>query len=201
MGELSDLNKQIQTIVGAHRDGIWGKNSARATLQHLGEEEVPDNMNWPDDDSSSQLIAFYGEPGSNQTRCNLPFDLRLSWDLDRKIRSFACHKKVSSRMEEIFRRSHEKYGDSRFRELRLDRWGGCLNVRYKRGSRSQWSVHAFGAAVDVDPNRNRLRWGKDKAHLAKPEYDDWWEIVEECDGVSLGRKQNFDWMHVQWAKV
>lgn len=52
-----------------------------------------------------------------------------------------------------------------------------------------------------DPERNRLKWGRDRASLARPEYDPWWRCWEEEDWVSLGRARNFDWMHVQAAKV
>jgi hypothetical protein len=55
--------------------------------------------------------------------------------------------------------------------------------------------------VDWDPANNKLKWGKDKATLAGPEYDFWWQCWEEEGAVSLGREQNRDWMHVQFARL
>jgi hypothetical protein len=66
---------------------------------------------------------------------------------------------------------------------------------------TKWSTHSWGIAIDYDPERNRLNWGRDKASFAKPEYGDWWKIWEKEGWVSLGRTRNFDWMHIQAAKL
>jgi hypothetical protein len=65
---------------------------------------------------------------------------------------------------------------------------------------SSWSVHSFGAAIDFLPDENQLKWGKDKASLARPEYEAFWEIWENEGWMSLGRRKNYDWMHVQATK-
>ena len=91
------------------------------------------------------------------------------------------------------------YGPDGVRELRLDRYGGCFNPRKKRGGTS-WSTHAWAIALDFDPERNRLQWGRERAAFARPEYHRWWELWEEEGWVSLGRVANFDWMHVQAAR-
>ena len=94
----------------------------------------------------------------------------------------------------------DHYGLDEIKRLRLDLWGGCLNVRKMRGG-DRYSMHSWGIALDYDPERNRLKWGRDKASFAKPEYDPWWEAWEQEGWVSLGRQRNFDWMHVQAAKI
>jgi hypothetical protein len=55
--------------------------------------------------------------------------------------------------------------------------------------------------LDFDPSRNKLKWGRDKANLARPEYDAWWEAWETEGWLSLGRERNFDWMHIQAVKL
>ena len=85
-------------------------------------------------------------------------------------------------------------------KLRLDRWGGCLNVRKMRGG-SSWSMHAWGIAIDFDPDRNQLKWGRDRAVFARPDYDAWWRCWEDEGWTSLGRTKNYDWMHVQAARL
>lgn len=62
-------------------------------------------------------------------------------------------------------------------------------------------THAWGLAIDWDPAHNKLKWGRDRARLARPEYDTWWRLWEEEGWVSLGRTRNFDWMHVQAVKL
>ncbi len=62
-------------------------------------------------------------------------------------------------------------------------------------------MHSWGIAVDYDPERNLVKWGRDRATFAKSEYDTWWKLWEEEGWVSLGRTRNFDWMHVQAAKL
>jgi len=88
------------------------------------------------------------------------------------------------------------YGQAEIRRLRLDLFGGCYNYRRMRGG-SAWSTHAWGIALDFDPDRNQLSWGRDKASFAKAEFDKWWEIWENEGWTSLGRTKNYDWMHVQ----
>ncbi|WP_347138974.1 hypothetical protein [Paracoccus sp. SSK6] len=51
--------------------------------------------------------------------------------------------------------------------------------------------------MDLDPERNQLRWGRSRASFAKPDYDAFWSIVEGHGGTSLGRKRDYDWMHFQ----
>jgi len=55
--------------------------------------------------------------------------------------------------------------------------------------------------VDLDPGRNQLKWGRDRAVFARPEYEPFWQIVESEGLVSLGRAKNFDWMHFQAARL
>ena len=37
--------------------------------------------------------------------------------------------------------------------------------------------------------------------FARPEYNMWWKLWEEEGWVSLERQRNFDWMHVQAARL
>jgi hypothetical protein len=77
-------------------------------------------------------------------------------------------------------------------------FGGCLNVRKMRGG-SAWSIHSWGAAIDLDPDNNQLKWASPKATFSKKEYEPFWKIVEAEGWTSLGRRRNYDWMHFQAA--
>ena len=194
-------------------DGFWGPQTdfAYGELGHLIEqgslpapwrdiEPSDENPNgWPQQ-IEDRLISFYGEVGKNQTRVHVPYTHRLSWEKTTRVNSFSCHEKVHDSLLRVLNRVLDHYGPERIRELRLDLWGGCLNVRKMRGG-TRWSMHSWGIALDYDPERNQLKWGRDRAAFAKPEYDRWWQLWEEEGWVSLGRSRNFDWMHLQAAKL
>jgi len=155
-------------------------------------------MNWP---TEAQCPKFYGPKGENQTSIALPFPMVLDWDKTKTIRTMTCHEKVAAPMTRIFQNLLSHYGLEKLRELGIDQFGGCLNVRLKRGSKSSWSIHSWGCAVDLDPDRNGLRETSKTARFARPEYLPMWKIIEGEGAVSLGRARNFDWMHWQFARL
>jgi peptidoglycan hydrolase-like protein with peptidoglycan-binding domain len=154
---------------------------------------------WPKQDYNS-MVNFYGAPGENQIRLEIPYKLKLAWEPNTELSSFTCHKKVANSIYLIFEKTLKSYGIREIQKLKLDIFGGCLNVRRVRGG-SSWSIHSWGAAIDLDPNRNQLKWGRDKATFAQKEYDEFWKIVENEGWVSLGRSRNYDWMHFQAATL
>jgi hypothetical protein len=152
---------------------------------------------WP---RQAAVPAFYGDVGRHQARVALPFDMKLAWDLKITVSSITLHEKVADSAARCFERIADAY-DARARaELGLDLFGGSLNVRRMRGG-SAWSMHSWGIAIDFDPVRNQLAWGRDRARLARPDALPFWRIWEEEGWVSLGREKNFDWMHIQAARL
>jgi hypothetical protein len=109
-----------------------------------------------------------------------------------------CHEKVAKSLYTIFENTLKTYGEKDISKLKLDVFGGGLNVRRMRGG-SAWSIHSWGAAIDLDPDNNQLKWAKPKASFSKTEYSEFWKIVELEGWTSLGRQRNFDWMHFQAA--
>ena len=152
---------------------------------------------WP---TQSGVMSYFGTPGTSQVQCKVPYDMVIAWAPTKKIRQFSCHRLVKDSLEYIWNKTLDKYGYEKIVDLRLHYFGGCLNVRKMRGG-SAWSMHSWGIAVDLDPERNQLKWGKDKASFAKPEYDEFWKIVYETGAISLGIEKNFDWMHLQFARI
>ena len=100
----------------------------------------------------------------------------------------------------ILKRTLDHYGLERIRELKLDQWGGTLNVRKMRGG-TKYSMHSWGIAIDIDPAHNRLHWGRDRAWLARRNRADFIDFFEDEGWISLGRERNFDWMHFQAARL
>ena len=152
---------------------------------------------WP---TEAECEAFYGKKGENQTSLILPYPMILDWDKGTTVKRITCHEKVAEPLGRVFTRMLEKYGHQQITALGLDQFGGCLNVRLKRGSKKSWSIHSWGVAVDLDPDRNQLRENHTTARFARPEYDLFWSIVESEGAVSYGRAKDFDWMHFQFAR-
>lgn len=155
-------------------------------------------MTWP---TEAECPKFYGKMGENQTQIVLPYPMVLDWEPTSRITKMTCHEKVAPAMLRVFTKLKGEYGEERLRELGIDQFGGCLNVRLKRGSSSQWSIHSWGVAVDLDPDRNQLRETSKTARFARKEYLPMWRIWESEGFVSLGRARDFDWMHVQAARL
>mgnify|MGYP000232690744 CR=1 FL=1 len=181
---------------------------AEATAAQTGKEprfkrpgtRVIQATDWPVN-SERDINAFYGPAGGPKCTAGkviLPFSFRIAWDLEKSVSRFSCHIKVVGPMTAIFFDAAAHYGEAEFRRLGLDLFGGCFNNRAIRGG-TRKSTHARGIAVDLDPANNRLRWGRDRASFARPEYVPFWNIVEGYGATSLGRAANFDWMHFQFA--
>lgn len=150
--------------------------------------------------NTEQITRLYGEPGTNQTYCILPYRMRLAWDPKVTIAKFQCHVKIKDQLERIFKETLDEYGPIAVADLGLNVFGGCLNVRAMRGG-SRLSVHSWGLAVDLDPTNNQLKWNHTKAKFAKPQYEKFWQIVEKNGGYSLGRMEDYDWMHFQFIPI
>ena len=193
-------------------DGLWGPqtaSAAEALAETLATGEPPQPWRdwldrrptgspWP---VEAQMQAFYGPPGDSRlVRVTVPWPLRLAWERRTKVATISCHQRVAPSLTRVLSRVHAHYGTGGLEALGLDLYGGCFNLRQKRRGTSL-STHAWGAAIDWDPDRNQLSWGRDRARLAGPEYESWWRIWEDEGWVSLGRRRNFDWMHVQAAEV
>lgn len=152
---------------------------------------------WP---RQRDVENFYGPAGENQDECQLPFPMKLSWDLETEVHRYTCHKKVKAPMERIWNNVLEAYGIDKIRELRLDLFGGCLNVRKMRGG-SNNSMHSWGVAVDIDPDHNEMKSGKGTAPMNGADYDRYWQIIYNEGAISLGKEADMDFMHWQFARL
>lgn len=152
---------------------------------------------WP---KQSECRSFYGSPGVNHSRLILPFEMRIAWDKGTIIKSFTINKKCLESATKVFQKIAETYSDKERKNLGLDLFGGCFNNRVMRGG-TELSMHAFACAIDFDPERNQLKWGKEKARLAQKDCELFWKFWEQEGWTSLGRKRNYDWMHIQAANI
>ena len=151
---------------------------------------------WPKQDYDS-MVSFYGPVGENQVKLDLPYPMKLAWDTSKTVNKITCHAKVSVSLTKILSGILTHYGSlEKIQSNRLDIFGGCFNVRKVRGG-SSWSIHSWGCAIDIDPEHNQLKWGRDKATMQREVI----QIFEDEGWVSLGNSRNYDFMHFQAARL
>ena len=152
---------------------------------------------WP---TQAECRSFYGNVGENQKKLILPFPMVLAWDLKETVLSYSCHEKVHDAMLRIWNRTFDHYGMEKIKELHLNYFGGCLNVRKMRGG-SNWSMHSWGIAVDIDPDRNELKTPWKKSQMSKPEYAPFVQFWYDEGAINLGKEADMDSMHHQFARL
>lgn len=152
---------------------------------------------WP---LQRDVQKFYGEPGKNQARLESPYPLYLDWALGTKVSGFSIHEKIHDAALRVMKRVLEYYGEEEIHKLGLDQFGGCLNVRPMRNG-TTLSMHSWGIAIDWDADRNPLRATSKTAMMATQPYARFLDLWEAEGFVSLGRERNYDWMHVQAARL
>lgn len=217
------LTRQITQAIqlGAHErgidagpiDGYWGQrtNAAFEMLEYLfahgrleptwrpEERKTFKSKQWPIQ-NSPEFHAFYGKRGTQLITIDFPYEMKISWDQRMRTKRVTCHSKVADSLTKVLSKVKDIYGEREIDRLRLNTYGGCYSNRRMRGG-NLWSMHAWGIALDFDPDRNRLKWGRDQAAFAHPDYYDWWKCWQEEGWLSLGQARNFDWMHVQAARL
>lgn len=152
---------------------------------------------WP---RQPDVPKFYGKVGTRQTQIVLPFAMYLAWDKTARISKITVHEKVALSATTVFQTIAGLYNEAERKALGIDMFGGSLNVRKMRGGNS-YSMHSWGIAIDFDPERNGLNVHKPKARLSHEDAVPFWKAWEAEGWLSLGRARNFDWMHVQAARL
>lgn len=201
-------------------DGWWGPQTAWASealwqKRHEGAVDLwrddlptgaPGNPNgWP---KQSGVTAFYGPHGATDrpapppplARVPCPWTLKIAWNRNQTRSSFLVHEKLAPSLGRVLDRIDAAYSAQQKAEIGIDLFGGDYAPRKMRGG-SSWSMHSWGIAIDFDPERNQLNWGRDRARLAQRDALPFWQAWEAEGWLSLGRARNFDWMHVQAAHL
>ena len=153
--------------------------------------------------TNQEMLEQYGIPNQTGTYlayANMPFPLTIAWDTSVTVKRIRCHKLEVANVEDIFFSILDAYGLEKIKALGINLFGGCFNYRAMRGG-SSWSRHAWGTAIDLDPQRNQLHQQGDSAQFARREYGEMIDIFEAHGWLSLGRLKNYDWMHFEAGEV
>ena len=180
----------MQKKIGVTPDGFWGPQSNEACKKYL-RSLMPAKNPWPKSDQAS-LRAFYGTPGDESNLVSVAFPFPTFYE-GKTVKTFRCHKKVAESLKRILTNIGNKYGKRRDIMEEAEDYGGVYNFRLKRGG-STYSLHAWGAAIDLDADDNTF-----KDHWPM-QSDMPLEIMEEFakEGwLSAGAFWNYDSMHFQ----
>lgn len=181
--------KSVQVAVGVADDGRFGPATLAAVAGSLG---VAIPQLYPVE-TESELMQFYGEAGSNLAVYDLPYTLYMDGVACKRI---TLNIRCASSFLMLFERLKEHYGMEKIKELGLDQYGGAYCKRRITGG-SRWSTHAYGCAIDLDPEHNAMNMHAPKARFSGEEYDYLWLVCDELGLQSLGKAKDFDWMHIQ----
>jgi len=93
---------------------------------------------------------------------------------------------------------HCEKSQSEIERFHLHLFGGCYNPRRVRGSNTKWSVHAFAAAIDINPEGAPMGPNQRPSQFELPDFavDSFLKTKATWGGNFRGRK---DWMHFQYV--
>jgi hypothetical protein len=112
----------------------------------------------PDKDSNFILDSYFVD--TFLRILSLPFPMRLSWQPEQLIRHIQCHKDILPVLADALREIGEK-GFKYLDENQYNWYGGCFSFRKNR-RHNRLSVHAWGIAIDLNPQLAPLGLRKHK---------------------------------------
>lgn len=185
--------KAIQAKVGVTQDGIIGPQTLAAIADAL-DIHMPEQT-WPTQAAVRTGKSVFGRVGDEGNLVSVAPPYTLYYD-GVPVKSIRVHRLLEASLLRVLERVKEHYGEKRIHELGLDIYGGCYNYR-KTTTGTKYSMHAWGVALDFDPEHNGYSTKKPRARFSGADYVAWWDIWESEGWHSLGREADCDWMHVQ----
>lgn len=183
--ELKDAGEYLGEI-----DGDFGPKS-RAAAQRFLRSLCPENP-WPST-SQASIRGFFGEPGEANL-VSIEFPYPLFYD-GKRVTKTRCHKLVAESLLRVLKAIQPLLGNPNVADEAQD-YGGIYNFRNKRGG-SSLSLHAWGAAIDLDADDNTFKESWPAAA------DMSWEIIKAFarEGwTSAAVFWGYDAMHFQCTK-
>lgn len=188
--------KRIQQKLGVTADGIIGPITIQALQNALGVLPVPI---WPTQAEVRKGNSRFGQPGNESALTSITPPYPLFYE-GQPVRTIRVHNAIALHVQQALREILSHYGENTIHRLGLDLYGGCYNYRSTSGGKAL-SMHAWGIALDFAPESNAYSYHAPRATLSSQECEAWWQIWESHGAVSLGRECDYDWMHLQFARL
>lgn len=193
---MKNTIRRIQHHLGLVPDGIMGPITLQALARKLGLEKI---TTWPTQAQIRSGTSIFGSPGNegNLTSIIPPYQLYFE---GKPVRTIRVHHLIAPHVSAALAEVLQHYGANEIHRLGFDDFGGCYNFRPTTTGKAL-SMHAWGIALDFAPRANAYALKSPRASLSHPDCDTWWQIWEKHGAVSLGRRSNMDWMHLQFAEI
>lgn len=188
--------RRIQQYLGVTQDGLMGPETIGAICKALQLPEIPV---WPAQSAVRASRSLFGAPGQEDNLVSIIPPYQLYYE-GKAVKHIRVHKCIARHVREALAEVLEHYGIDEIRRLGLDQFGGCYNCRPTATGKSL-SLHAWGVALDFAPGSNAYGMKAPRASLSHRDCETWWQIWERHGAVSLGRERNYDWMHLQFARL
>lgn len=194
---MKERIRQIQRKIGVQADGIVGPVTVEGICKALGVGAAPPI--WPTQSEVRSGKSIFGRPGDEYMLTSLvpPYPLYYEGS---PVRSIRVHDRIAPHVLNALREVLDHYGQEAIHRLGLDIYGGSYAYRATTSGRTL-SMHAWGIALDFAPDTNAYSTRSPRATLSSPECNAWWDIWESHGAVSLGRQRDYDWMHLQFARL
>ncbi len=154
--------KAVQRQIGALVDGNWGPISTEACRDYL-RRRMPAHSHFP---KESGVTDFYGRHGVEggftppMRTITLPFVIYYG---NKAVRTLSVHEKCADSLQRAFVSLHDRFpAVDQLRAAGVLTYDGLYNPRLKRGSATEWSMHSWGIAIDLNAAHNGLHqhWPK-----------------------------------------
>lgn len=198
---MTQTIKAIQKKVGVTADGIIGKKTIAAIAKALGinTATTTSKKSWPTQAIVRSGKSIFGKAGVESNLVNIKPAYQLYY-CGKPVSTIRVHKLIADDVEAALKEILAHYGLAEIKRLGLDQYSGSYAYRNSTGG-SSISMHAWGIALDFAAATNTYKMKKPQATLSHPDCEMWWKIWEKHGAVSLGRECNYDWMHLQFAKL
>lgn len=197
---MTETIKLVQKKLGVAVDGIAGKQTWAAIAAALGvNTNTKAVVKWPTQAMVRSGKSIFGKPGDESNLVNIKPAYQLYY-CGTPVKTIRVHKAIAKDVQAALSEILAHYGIDNLKRLGLDQYSGSYNYR-KSTNANSLSMHAWGIALDFAAEKNAYKMKKPQATLSHPDCNKWWEIWEKHGAVSLGRECNYDWMHLQFAKL
>lgn len=214
--------KNIQKAVGTTADGIIGSKTLNAiisklsgtivknpTVDPLVQKYIDKPIKYTDVNYKASLVkqsvlrkgtSAFGKAGNEGVLVNVPVPENYPLKYDgKRVKTIRIHKLVADRLAAALQDIINHYGE----DIEKVAPGACVydgsyNFRKTTGS-SSYSIHSWGLALDFDASKNTMKMSAPKARLSQDIYKPFFDIWEYHGFMSLGRRGDYDWQHIQAA--